>query len=75
MLYKYDFFSIVVYPDLRARKLFVHDMWEIAKFTENQELKNIVAKDHFFYMTRDDVFQLIHTEDNQMINLMLHYNV
>jgi hypothetical protein len=56
MLYKYDFFSIVVYPDLRARKLFVHDMWEIAKFTENKELKNIVAKDHFFYMTRDDIF-------------------
>ena len=41
-MYKYDFFSIIIYPDLKARKQFVHDAWEIAKFTENYEFKMIL---------------------------------
>jgi hypothetical protein len=39
----FDFeFYKEIYPDLKARKLFVHDAWEIAKFTENFELKMII---------------------------------
>jgi len=43
MLNENDFFSIIIYPDLKARRQFVHDAWEIAKFTENFELKLIVS--------------------------------
>ena len=35
MIIKYDFLSIIIYPDLKARKLFVHNAWLIAKYTEN----------------------------------------
>ena len=43
MMSEYDFFSVVIYPDLKARKQFVHDAWEIAKFTECYELKLIIS--------------------------------
>lgn len=43
MILKYDFFTIIIYPDLKERKLFVHDAWDIAKFTENYELKMIIS--------------------------------
>jgi hypothetical protein len=56
MIYEYDFFAIIIYPDLKARKLFVHDAWTIAKFTENYELKMVISKDPYFYVSRDDVF-------------------
>ena len=71
MINDYDFFSIIIYPDLKARKQFVHDAWEIAKFTENFELKLIVSKDPNFYLTRDDIFQLAHTNDDDMIEEIL----
>jgi len=56
MIYKYDFFAIIIYPDLIARKKFVHDAWVIAKFTENYEFKMVLSKDPYFYITRDDIF-------------------
>ena len=56
MLNNYDIFSIIIYPDLRARRLFVHDAWEIAKYTENLEFKMIICEDPYFYITRDDIF-------------------
>lgn len=71
MIYEIDFFAIIIYPDLKARKQFVHDAWTIAKFTENYELKMVLSKDPYFYITRDDIFQLIHTGDDEMIENML----
>jgi hypothetical protein len=56
MINEYDFFSIIIYPDLKARKQFVHDAWEIAKFTENFELKMIIIQDPNFFLTREDIF-------------------
>ena len=56
MINKYDFFSIIIYPDLKERKLFMHDAWDIAKFTECNELKLIISEDPYFYITRDDMF-------------------
>ena len=67
MMSEYDFFSVVIYPDLKARKQFVHDAWEIAKFTECYELKLIISQDPYFYITRDDIFQMVHTNDQEMI--------
>lgn len=75
MINEYDFFSIIIYPDLKARKSFVHDAWEIAKFTENFELKMIIVQDPNFYLNRDDIFQLVHTEDNEMIEEILRLGV
>ena len=71
MIIKYDFLSIIIYPDLKARKLFVHNAWLIAKYTENQELKLIIIKDKYFFLTRDDIFQLIHSSDDLMIEQIL----
>ena len=75
MLHKYDFLSIIIYPDLIARKLFVHDAWVIAKYTECYEFKMTVINDKFFYITRDDIFQLIHSDDDEIIDYMLKIEV
>ena len=53
----------------------MHDAWVIAKFTENFELKMVLSKDPYFYITRDDIFQLIHTDDNEMIENLLQLGV
>lgn len=52
MIIKYDILSVVMYPDLKNRKLFVHDAWNIAKLSENHELKIAISNDPYFYITR-----------------------
>ena len=74
-MHKYDFLSIIIYPDLRARKQFVHDAWVIAKYTEIDELKMTLIDDKYFYITRDDIFQLIHSDDDEAIMHMLKIGV
>ena len=71
MMQEYDFLSVVMYPDLKNRREFIHDCWVIAKSTENDELKLAVSKDPYFYLTRDDLLQLLRTEDNKMITHIL----
>jgi hypothetical protein len=56
MMFEYDFLSVVMYPDLKNRRLFVHDAWLIAKYTENFELKFAISKDPYFFITRDDIY-------------------
>lgn len=68
---EYDFMSIVMYPDLKNRREFIHDCWIIAKATENEELKMAVSKDSYFYLTRDDLLQLLRTHDDNMITHIL----
>mmetsp|Transcript_17619 Transcript_17619/g.27263 ORF Transcript_17619/g.27263 Transcript_17619/m.27263 type:complete len:92 (+) Transcript_17619:477-752(+) len=67
--------SLVMYPELKKRREFVHDAWLIAKLTENTELKLAISNDNFFYITRDDILQLLKTKDNQMINHMLENKI
>ena len=45
MILEYDFMSLVMYPELRKRREFVHDAWLIAKMTENTELKIAISDD------------------------------
>jgi hypothetical protein len=71
MIFKYDFLSVVMYPDLKNRRLFVHDAWNIAKLTENHELKIAIASDPYFYITRQDIYLLIKTKDDSVIEHML----
>ena len=47
--------SLVMYPELKKRREFVHDAWLIAKLTENMELKLAISNDPYFYITRDDI--------------------
>jgi hypothetical protein len=61
MMFEYDFLSVVMYPDLKNRRHFVHYAWLIAKFTENFELKMAISNDPYFFVTRDDIYQLIKT--------------
>ena len=63
--------SIIMYPDLKARREFVHDCWLIAKGTENQELKVAVSQDHYFFLNREDLLVLLYTHDNSTINILL----
>lgn len=55
MILEYDFMSLVMYPELKNRREFVHDTWFIAKLTENTELKLAVSNDPYFYITREDI--------------------
>lgn len=52
MIQQYDFLSVVMYPDLKNRREFVHDSWIIAKHMENEELKIDVSMDKYFYLVR-----------------------
>lgn len=75
MMFEYDFLSVVMYPDLKNRRNFVHDAWLIAKYTENFELKMAISKDPYFFITRNDVYHLIKTHDDAMIEHMLDRKV
>lgn len=70
----YDFMSIVMYPELTSRREFVHDCWNIAKHSENDELKIAVSRDPYFYLTRTDMLHLLRTNDNKMITHILDTN-
>lgn len=71
MMFHYDFLSVVMYPDLKNRRHFVHDAWIIAKYTDNFELKKVISNDPYFFITREDIYRLILTNDNVMIDHML----
>ena len=55
MITTYDFMSVVMYPELKKRREFVHDAWIIAKHAENTELKIAISNDPYFYITRMDI--------------------
>ena len=74
MIDDYDFMSVVMYPDLKNRREFVHDCWVIAKATENDELKLAVSRDPYFYLTREDLLSMLKTHDNKMITNVLETN-
>lgn len=64
-----------MYPDYKNRRHFVHEAWLIAKFTENFELKMAISNDPYFFLTRQDILQLIRTNDDDMIEHMLKIQV
>ena len=64
MIHKYDFMSVVMYPELKSRREFIHDCWIIAKATENDELKMAITADQFFYLTREDLLELLKSHDD-----------
>ena len=49
---QFEFLSVVMYPDYKNRRNFVHEAWLIAKLTENNELKLAISKDPYFFLTR-----------------------
>jgi len=63
--------SLVMYPDLKPRREFVHDCWIIAKACEAEELKLAISKDPYFFLERRDLLQLLQTRDNSMITHIL----
>jgi len=67
MITKYDFMSVVMYPELLERREFVHDCWLIAKGSENEDLKIAISEDKYFYIFRDDLLELLKTNDDVMI--------
>ena len=72
MISKYDFMSVVMYPELKNRRDFIHDCWIIAKASENDELKLAISGDQYFYLTRDDLLTLLKTHDDRMITHILN---
>lgn len=44
-----------MYPDLEKRRLFVHDAFQIAKMTENLELKIAILIDPHMYIEKTDI--------------------
>ena len=47
-----DFYSVIMYPELKNRREFIHEVWTIAKAAEKDELKVAVSLDPYFYLTR-----------------------
>lgn len=75
MIEEYDFMSVVMYPELKNRRDFVHDSWLIAKSIENEEFKLAVASDPYFYLNREDLLSLCQTNDNKLITFILKNKV
>ena len=71
MVTKYDFMSIVMYPDLKNRREFIHDSWIIAQTTLNEELKLALSLDPYFYLNRDDLLVLLQANDVNMITHLM----
>ena len=67
--------SLVMYPELKRRREFVHDAWVIAKMSENTELKEAILCDPHFQLNRTDLLLLLKTRDNHIINLVLEKEV
>ena len=63
----FEFLSLVMYPELKNRREFVHDCWTVAKSTENQELKLAISGDPYFFLTREDLLTLLISHDDAMI--------
>lgn len=74
MVNEYDFMNLVMYPNLQARREFVHDAWIIAMARENDELKKALSKDPFFFLTRTDLLFLLRAHDDNMITHILKRN-
>lgn len=60
-----------MYPELQKRRNFVHDAFQIAKMTENVELKIAILIDPHMYIEKNDIEAMLFTEDNLMIDLVL----
>lgn len=67
----YDFMSIVMYPTLMNRRSFIHDCWLIAKSVDNEELKEAISLDEYFFLDHRDLFELLKSKDSRMITHML----
>jgi hypothetical protein len=74
MIQKYDFMTVLMYPDLKNRREFIHDCWIIAKASENDELKLAVSKDQYFFLTWTDLLELLKTHDDRMVTNILNTN-
>jgi hypothetical protein len=71
MIEMYDFMSVVMYPDLKNRRDFIHDCWLIAQGKENEELKMALSRDPYFYVNRNDLLILLKLNDIKMITHIL----
>lgn len=75
MLYKTDFMTLIMYPELDQRRTFVHDAFYIAKISENLELKIAILIDPYMYIEKRDIELLIFSDDHDMIDLTLRHPV
>ena len=67
--------TLVMYPDLEQRRMFVHDAFYIAKLSENLELKIVLLIDPYMYFIKRDIDLLIFSDDHDMIELTLRHPV
>ena len=66
-----DILSVLMYPQMSARRKFVHRCWVIAKTTEDNDLKVAVASDPYFQLGRSDLLILLKTKDLKLIQFIL----
>ena len=55
----YDFMSVVMYPDLKNRREFIHDCFLIGIGTSNLEFQMALTRDPYFYVSREDLLVLL----------------
>lgn len=67
--------TLIMYPELEKRRIFVHNTFQIAKMTENLELKIAVLIDPHMYIEKNDIEQLLLTKDDDMVDLVLRHPV
>ena len=75
IILKYDFETLVLLPEGKKRREFVHDCWVIAQASENQEFMKSISLDPSFFITRDDLLQLLQMKDDKMITHLLKKDI
>ncbi len=56
---EYDFMSIIMYPELKNRRSFVHDCWQIAQDSDDYELMLEIIHDPYYYLDGEDILNLL----------------
>ena len=75
LIQQYEFLNIVMYDDLMNRREFVHDCWVIAQLSMSFELMQAISVDPYFYLTRDDLLELLIYDRQEVIAHLLKTNV
>lgn len=75
LIHQYEFLNIVMYEDLLKRREFVHDCWVLAQLSMSFELMQAISADQYFYLTRDDLLELLINDRSEVINHLLRSNV
>jgi hypothetical protein len=62
---------MIEHPELKSRRLFVREVWNLANVVSMFELKQELMKDPFMYITSKEILNMLDKKDDKMIHVVL----